>query len=275
MRTALSRSFHILLWMLTCVPSNAQDTRMSERAATEAVRRIVQYSGLTPDITVREDPSVRTANAYIKGHVRVIAFNPAFITTVLDSSKTNWAAISILAHEVAHHLLGHTLDPSTLRPGDELACDHYSGFILFSMGASLPESLAAIEVAGNPHGTWSHPPKHARSAAIEQGWREAERLRAGVVAAPIALNDDFRFVVRFVGDRSTYYVDRSGALVWFNTQAEPIAFGTFTETPKADGVYQLNWEDQSFFVDRNNAIWRRGEHGLQTIVGRMEAYARP
>ena len=271
----MRKTIAFLIPFLLLATVSAQDTRMSERAATQAVRRIVQYSGLTPDLTVREDPSVRTANAYIKGHVRMIAYNPAFITTILDSSKTNWAAISILAHEVAHHLLGHTLDPSTLRPGDELACDHYSGFILFSMGATLPESLAAIEVAGNPHGTWSHPPKHARSAAIEQGWHEAERLRAGIVAAPIALNDDFQFVVRFVGDRSTYYVDRAGALVWFNAQAEPIAFGTFTETPKTNGVYQLNWEGQSFFVDRNNAIWRRGDHGLQTIVGRMEAYARP
>jgi len=268
----------LLLFLLPCLliaTASAQDTRMSERAAKEAVRRIVQYSGLTPNFTVREDPSVRTAVAYIKGHERVIAYNPAFITTVLDSSKTNWAAISILAHEIAHHLLGHTLDPSALRPGDELACDRYSGFILFSMGATLEESLAAIEVAGDPHGTWSHPPKHARCAAIEQGWEEAKRLREGAKDAPIMLNDDFQFVVRFVGDHNTYYVDRSGELVWFDAQAEPIAFGSFARSTGTDGVYQLSWEGQPFFVDRNNAIWRRGEHGLQTIVGRIEPYAKP
>lgn len=248
---------------------------MSERAAKEAVRRIVQYSGLTPDFTVREDPQVRTAVAYIKGHERVIAYNPAFITTVLDSSHTNWAAVSILAHEIAHHLLGHTLDPSAMRPGDELACDRYSGFILFSMGATLEESLAAIEVAGDPHGTWSHPPKSARCSAIEQGWQEAKRLREGLEDAPIALNDDFQFVVRFVGDHNTYYVDRSGALVWFDAQAEPISFGTFAPSATPEGIYKLSWEGQAFFVDRNNAIWRRGEHGLQTIVGKMEPYARP
>ena len=96
---------------------------VSERAAKEAVHRIVRHSGLQPVFTVREDRTVRTAVAYIKGRERFIAYNPGFIAQVLDSSGTNWSAISILAHEVAHHLLGHTLDPANVFPGDELACD--------------------------------------------------------------------------------------------------------------------------------------------------------
>ena len=118
----------LLLPFLLLSAASAQDTRMSERAAKEAVRRIVQYSGLTPDFTVREDPEVRTAIAYIKGHERVIAYNPAFITTVLDSSHTNWSAVSILAHEIAQPLPGHPLDPSAVRPGAELPWDRSSGF---------------------------------------------------------------------------------------------------------------------------------------------------
>ncbi len=60
----------------------------------------------------------------------MIEYNPMFMAMVMDSSCSNWSAISILAHEIAHHLLGHTLDPTNVRPGDELACDRYSGFIL-------------------------------------------------------------------------------------------------------------------------------------------------
>lgn len=106
----------------------------------------------------------------------MIAYNPRFMATVLDSTRTDWGAVSIFAHEVAHHLLGHTIDPASVRPGDELACDRYSGFVLHGMGATLGEALAFKSVIGDPHGTRRHPSKHARLEPIRQGWEEACRL---------------------------------------------------------------------------------------------------
>lgn len=118
------RSLLISLAMLFFIAAPAQ-SHMSEAAAKEAVYRIVRHSGLLPNFIVREDLQVRTAVAYIKGKERLIAYNPVFISTILDSSGTDWSAVSVLAHEIAHHLLGHTLDPEAVRPGDELACDRY------------------------------------------------------------------------------------------------------------------------------------------------------
>src|SRR5436190_9411012 len=163
----------------------AQGTQVSERAAKEAVYRIVRHSGLQPNFVVQENAEVHTAIAFIKGRNRMIEYNPGFIASIVDSSRTDWSAVGILAHEIAHHLLGHTLDPAEVHPGDELACDRYSGFILHGMGASLKESLAAMEVAGNPHGTRSHPPKYARLAAIEQGWEDAQHIADKVEQEPV------------------------------------------------------------------------------------------
>lgn len=265
----------LLLALLPGLPLAAQEVRVSERAAKEAVHRIVERSGLLPDFVVRANPEVRTAVAFIKGRERVIEYNPAFIATIVDSSRTNWSAVSILAHEIAHHLLGHTLDPAAVHPGDELACDRYSGFILHELGATLAESLAAMDVAGDPHGTWRHPPKHARCIAIQQGWEDARRLRDRSAPEPPALDDTFQFVVRFAGDRNTYYVDADGRLVWFDEHAEPIGFGACTPSIAAGFAYELTWEDQTFYVDRHNTIWSRTAHGMQMNVGRLEAYARP
>lgn len=251
---------------------HAQAPRMSEAAAKDAVYRIVQHSGLLPTFTVREDLTVKNANAYIKGRERIIAYNPSFIASIIDSTRTDWSAVSILAHEIAHHLLGHTLDPAELHPGDELACDRYSGFILFHMGATLQESLAAIAVAGNVHGTRDHPPKHARSAAIQQGWEKAQRMSEHPEAIPFKVDVDFQYVVRFAGDDNTYYVDAAGCLVWFNDHAEPIEFGACTRLGEGAFVFALNWEDQQFFVDARNIIWRRSTNGLQMAVGKIEAY---
>lgn len=270
LRTVLC--FLALLALGKCV--HAQHARMNEAAAKEAVHRIVRHSGLLPNFTVREDEQVPTAVAYIKGRERVIAYNPAFISSILDSARTDWAAVSVMAHEIAHHLLGHTLDPEALHPGDELSCDRYSGFILQRMGASLEESLAAIAVAGNVHGTRNHPPKHARSAAIQQGWEEAQRMILHSDTEPYVVERAFQFVVRFARDPNTYYVDADSRLVWFNDHAEPIGFGTCERLEAGEYVYELTWEDLSFVVDRNNIIWRRTAHGMPMQVGQLEMYAK-
>ncbi len=262
----------ILVSLLVAQCATAQQARMNEAAAKEAVHRVVRHSGLLPNFTVLEDDQVPTAVAYIKGRERVIAYNPTFISGILDSSGTDWAAVSILAHEIAHHLLGHTLAPEALHPGDELACDRYSGFILQRMGATMEESIAAIAVAGNVHGTRDHPPKHARSAAISHGWLEAERIAAKAFDPPFIVERSFVFVVRFAGDENTYYVNAENQLVWFNDHAEPIGFGTCTKLESKEFAYELTWDGYSFMVDRNNIIWRRTTHGMLMQVGQIEAF---
>ena len=115
------RALQFLFVLMLPVPILAQPALMNEAAAKEAVSRIVRHSGLLPNFEVREEDKIRTAVAHIKGHERVIADNPAFLSAMLDSAHTDWSAVSVLAHEIAHHLLGHTLDPEAVHPGDELA----------------------------------------------------------------------------------------------------------------------------------------------------------
>lgn len=268
------RSTVLLATLLSVCIASAQDALLNERAAKEAVYRIVRHSGLQPDFTVLEKNDIPTAIAYIKGKERVIAYNPAFMARVMDSTCTNWSAISILAHELAHHLLGHTLDPGSVHPGDELACDRYSGFILHAMGATLAEALAAMDVAGNPHGTADHPPKHSRLAAIEQGWNEARMIAERVEPEPFLVDDAFRFVVSFTGDANTYYVDAANRLVWFNNHAEPIQFGLLETLTSKDPKYQLTWSDKTYVVDGRDTIWKRTASGMQMKVGTMSSYAR-
>lgn len=248
--------------------------RMNEASAKEAVYRVTSHSGLAPNFKVVEDGKVRTAVAYIKGRERLIAYNPDFISLIVDSTRTDLAAMSILAHEIAHHLLGHTLDPDAVHPGDELACDLYSGFIMQRLGARLDEAVAAMKVAGDVHGTERHPPRHARVAAIEQGWNEADKLCRGTPSEPFRVDRDLRYVVRLVGDANTYFVDANGCLVWFDTQARPIEFGACTVLPSGQFRYEITWQQQRFLVDTHNAIWRPGVHGMPLQVGRMEPYSR-
>ncbi|HRH70225.1 MAG: hypothetical protein JNL43_13295 [Flavobacteriales bacterium] len=269
------RTLPLLVGLALHVPTLAQTAHMNEAAAKEAVYRIVRHSGLLANFVVREDDKLSTAVAYIKGNERVIAYNPAFLSAMLDSAHTDWSAVSVLAHEIGHHLLGHTLDPEGVHPGDELACDRYSGFILQRMGVTLADALVAIEVAGDVHGTLRHPPRQARISAIRQGWEDAERISQGVAEEPYVVERTFRYVVHLVGDANTYFVDAEGCLVWFNDHAEPIEFGSCTRLAESEFVHELTWQDHSFVVDGRNTIWRRTAHGMPMQVGRMEPFARP
>ena len=48
---------------------------------------------------------------------RVIAFNRDFLNIVRSATGGNaWAPVSIMAHEIGHHLSGHTITPGGSQP---------------------------------------------------------------------------------------------------------------------------------------------------------------
>lgn len=266
------RAVVLLASLLLLGHVRAQEPDSTVEQARDAVRRIVRLSGLVTNFIVRPNAEVRTAIAFVKDRQRVIEYNPAFIALVVDSTRNDWGAVSILAHEIAHHLLGHTIDPAAVRPGDELACDRYSGFVLFGLGATLDESLSAMSITGDPHGTRRHPPKHARLEAIRQGWAEADHVRRGLPPEPARDPDGLRFVLSFVDDANTYYADSLGRVLWFDASAQAIDFGEMRDT--GGGTYAVRWMDEEYLVDAHMAIWRRSTHGMPLQVGKVERFGR-
>lgn len=142
------------------------------------VDRIMTFTGLPPNFTVTAGP-VDNAVAVIlldKARVpqRVIAFNPDFIdATRRATGGDTWAPVSIMAHEIGHHLSGHTITAGGSRPDIELEADKFSGYILQKMGAPLADATKAILAFGTDTDRPTHPSKAKRAAAIGQGWQEA------------------------------------------------------------------------------------------------------
>lgn len=145
----------------------------SDAEAENAVARIMKYTGVSSNFTIMA-ANVSNAEAAIRGQQRFILYNQEFMLRVKDATRTDWAALSIMAHEIGHHLSGHTLLPDGSRPGIELEADKFSGFVLNRMGASLDQAQAAIKVVSTEEETATHPAKSARLAAITNGWLEAK-----------------------------------------------------------------------------------------------------
>jgi len=90
-----------------------------------------------------------------------------------NQTQTFWSSISILAHEIGHHLSGHTLNQLNDNHKAELEADKFSGFTLYKMGASKEQAIKAIETIGSETETKSHPSKSKRIIAIKNGWEDA------------------------------------------------------------------------------------------------------
>ena len=153
-------------------------------APTNVIREITEAVGLNARIELRATHEVDNAAAVVYEGKRFLLYNPEFLNAVNRAGHTDWAGISILAHELGHHLNGHTLRPGGSQPADELEADEFSGFVLRRLGASLAQAQAAMASLPSTGSSDTHPDRVPRLAAIGQGWQRAnEQLAASARAA--------------------------------------------------------------------------------------------
>ena len=174
----------------TSITSQEISISLASPDVNAAIQSIVRHVGLPANFVTYSSPNIENAAAAIVGGRRVILYNPNFIATARKGSQSNWSAISILAHEVAHHLAGHTLDKSTPPLDNELVADRFSGFVLSGMGATLDETELAVKLLTSPVSSGSHPSRSRRVSSVEDGWMDASRLRATGALPPPPPDDE-------------------------------------------------------------------------------------
>jgi hypothetical protein len=157
----------------------------SDIEADNALKKIMKLTGLPANFEIRA-ASVDNACAVIKcddsGNCdRYILYNQEFMERVKDETSTSYSELAILAHEIAHHLSGHTLANTGSSYDMELEADKFAGFMLYKLGASIGEAKKAYSSLNN-NGSATHPPKSARIAAITNGWYDAKRNGETVVS---------------------------------------------------------------------------------------------
>ena len=152
-------------------------TFSSDGEAQSILNMILSASGLSSNFKlvagdVPNAAAVILLNPSTKEPERYIIYNQTFMYNI-EKRINYWASVSILAHEIGHHLNGHSLMPGGSRPSLELEADKFSGFVLATLGANLMETQAAINNLVSEEGSLTHPPKSARLAAIANGWYES------------------------------------------------------------------------------------------------------
>jgi len=148
----------------------------SDEEAQLAVDKILNEIGIpTKSFKLRSCPNINNAIAKnIKdangNFERYILYDINFMKRISDNAQNDWSAISVLAHEIGHHLSGHSLNNKGSNHKWELEADYFSGVALAKMGASLGEAQSAIQTLRYEKATSTHPAKADRLVEIEKGW---------------------------------------------------------------------------------------------------------
>jgi hypothetical protein len=154
----------------------------SDLDADNALDRILSVVGLSKNFVLSPCSEINNAVAVSYKGVRYILYDPEFMS-MLSSNTSNWTNLFILAHEVGHHVNGHSLD-LVLYAGDivdapelekkrqqELEADEFAGFVLAKLGATLSQTTSSVSMLSNEDDIYStHPKRDRRVASIEKGW---------------------------------------------------------------------------------------------------------
>jgi hypothetical protein len=140
--------------------------------AVSMARAIVEASGKTANFVITE-ANVPNAMAVLTDGKRYILYNPGFINRLAAATGTRWAAVSVLAHEIGHHLNRGNHAMAT-----ELEADEFSGYILHKMGATLEDAQAAMRLIATEKATGDHPGRDDRLSSIAIGWQNAGRNKS-------------------------------------------------------------------------------------------------
>lgn len=126
------------------------------------------------NFSIREQNGIRNAYATIINRVRWIIYDNDFLEDIDAYASTKWASISVLAHEMGHHYYNHVVSSSGSTPPKEIEADAFSGQVMAKLGASLEQSLAAMQAIASDRASSSHPAKRDRLTAITRGWNSVK-----------------------------------------------------------------------------------------------------
>ncbi|GAA4371303.1 hypothetical protein GCM10023185_46640 [Hymenobacter saemangeumensis] len=257
--------------LLLAAPAQAQ----SAPPSTDVLREITDVVGLKARFELRATRDIDNAAAVVYDGKRYLLYNPDFLAAVNRAGHTDWAGISILAHEMGHHLNGHTLRGGGSKPADELEADEFSGFVLRKLGASLAQAQAAMATVADEGGSGTHPGRSPRLSAIGQGW---QRANAQIVASTAAAAPSA--IPAVVASRNQAAAQVSAAVSRYPTAPvaddsrldtrEAVAVNTSGESVRLVG--QITFRDnpeQRYYLTSSLKVLRVDDDQTAAVVGRL------
>lgn len=154
--------------------------------ARDILKSMLENIQWQENFSIREQNGIRNAYATIINSVRWIIYDNDFLEDIDAYASTKWASVSVLAHEMGHHYYNHVVSRTGSTPPKEIEADAFSGFVMAKLGATLQQSIAAMQAIASDRASASHPAKQDRLNAITQGWNSGNSGTSGNPPSPTA-----------------------------------------------------------------------------------------
>jgi len=185
--TLLGQDYGNQIEAMRLCASFAGGSNFSSTAANSGLNDILNSIGAAKRF-VLQPCNVNNASAITIKGIRYIFYDPDFMNSV--SSHSNWGNTFILAHEVGHHINGHTMDAVLLvndiidsgslydKRTQELEADEFAGFVIAKLGGPLSACTNVItRISDNTNDELSsHPSRDKRLAAVNRGYNKANKI---------------------------------------------------------------------------------------------------
>ena len=157
----------------------------AEKDADDALNDILAVIGAAKNFYLIPCDEINNALALTYKGERYIMYDKDFIYKI-NKATNDWSGKFILAHEVGHHINGHTrdfliasmLDDQTKEKQreEELEADVFAGFIVAKLGASYNQIKELMEtITSEKDDKYStHPNRTKRLEAIKRGFDNAQ-----------------------------------------------------------------------------------------------------
>ena len=258
-------------------------------AAYKTVVHIIRETGLAQNFIILPE-NVNNVKAYIENNERIIAYNPEFMKKL--QGDTNWPGISVLAHQIGHHLSNHELKNGVPNIQEEIEADKYAGFILYKLGASLDEALRALQIVIGEDNSGISISNNSRLASLTKGWKNAKTLMTdtmienhkGIVSSNkssiVSTNPsdtlssekeknnphDYLFKVFLALDKSIYYVDKQN-IVFKEVEGRYVSIGLKRDSDKPGFEWFFIKGGDSYGVDLKGRLWAFSTDNNFYVVG--------
>jgi hypothetical protein len=153
--------------------SSFLDSTNSVMYIQDILMEIMNVTGLQSNFELKKS-KVQNLEASISRKKRVILYNPEYISWINSNTKNKWGITALLAHEIGHHLNGHTIRKNGSNPKVELEADEFAGFVLHKLGATLEQAQDVMNYVANTQTSSTHPARALRMKAIAGGWKRAK-----------------------------------------------------------------------------------------------------
>ena len=158
----------------------------SKNESEFALNSILSVIGASKNFIITPCDEINNAVAFQLNGIRYIMYDPEFMSIITDGNE--WGNLFILAHEVGHHINGHTIDLSLFNSSEtpsitlnqkrrnELEADEFGAFVLAKLGApisSINNVIKNISVEDEDL-FGSHPSTSKRLNAVRIGYEKVK-----------------------------------------------------------------------------------------------------